>query len=357
MVQPMPEQNLRTRAALVRPGRVVAGAVIALTALTLSACGGGSGASSAADLPTGLEPRPLAEPTTLTVSIGTVAEAFAAVLLADKLGEFAKENLTVDLVKLPAADSLPALAQGKTDVAAAGVGATALNAVNAGADIRLAFPGATKSPADGLYVTLDPATGEPRDVSTIATIAGPSGIATVPIGRYLESVGKSLSDVTFEQVALADMQAALEAGAVDAAWVNAPVTTVLDATGQYAKVEGYEDGEYGVGYFLGPNLRTDHPEVGQAFVRALARTVRDHLSGDYKSDDAVVAALAETMESTPEAVRKTPSMTFAAELPTDAIQAAQEDWLEIGDLLDFERPMDPSGYLDPGPLERAMQTS
>ncbi len=353
----MPEQNLRTRAALVRRGRLVTGAVIALAALTLSACGGGSGASSTADLPTGLEPQPLAEPTTLTVSMGTAAETFATILLADKLGEFAKENLSIDLVQMVSADALPALAQGKTDVAASGIGATALNAVNAGADIRLVFPGATKNPADGLYVPIDPATGKPKEVTKIATISGPSGIYIVPIKRYLESVGKTLSDVTFEQIALADMQAALEAGAVDAAWVNAPVTTVLDATGQYEKVVGYEDGEYGVGYFLGPNLREDHPEVGQAFVRALARTTSDYLSGDYKTDHTTVNAIAESLKSTPEAIRKTPSMTFAAQLPTDAIQDAQSAWLEIGDLLEFDAPMDPSTYVDPAPLDRATQTS
>ncbi len=340
-----------------RPRRgVLAGAVVALAALALTACSGTSadGAASAAG---GLEPQPLAEPTTLTVTMGTAAETFATILLADKLGEFAKENLTINLVQMVSADALPALAQGKTDVAASGIGANVMNAVGAGADIQMVFPGATKNPADGLYVPIDPATGEPKEVTKIATISGPSGVYVVPIKRYLESVGKTLANVTFEQIALADMQAALEAGAVDAAWVNAPVTTVLDATGSYKKVAGYEDGEYGVGYFLGPNLREDHPEVGQAFVRALARTTRDYLTGDYKTNDEVVNAIAETLKSTPEAIRKTPSMTFAADLPTDVVQAAQAAWIEIGDLMESDTPLDPATYADPAPLERALSTT
>ena len=357
----MPEQTSRRPA--VRPTSrprhrtFIGGAVVALAALVLTACGGSSSGGSAADLPTGLEPQPLAEPTTLTVTMGTAAEVFGAILLADRLGEFAKENITVDLVQMVSADALPALAQGKTDVAASGVGVPVLNGVAAGADIRLVFPGATKNPADGLYVPIDPATGEPNEVTKIATISGPSGIYVVPIKRYLESVGKTLSDVTFEQIALADMQTALEAGAVDAAWVNAPVTTLLDATGAYEKVVGYEDGEYGVAYFLGPNLREDRPEVGQAFVRALARTTRDYLSGDYKADDETVAALADILESTPEAIRETPSMTFSADLPTDGIQEAQAAWIELGDMLEFDAPIDPTTYVDPAPLERALSTS
>lgn len=340
-----------------RTRRLLAVAVAA-AALTLTACGGGSDAGSeSASVPTGLEPQPLADPTTVTVTVGTKAEVNAALLLADKLGEFAKENITINLVQMPSADAIPALAQGKTDMASSGIGAVYFNGINSAADMRLVFPGATKNPADGLYVPIDPATGEPGEVTKIATITGPGSMYIVPIERYLESVGKTIEDVAIERVELADMQLALENGAVDAAWVNAPVTNALDATGEYKRVIGYEDGEYGIGYFLGPNLLHDRPEVGQALVRALARTIRDHLSGDYKADDATVAALAEVLESTPEAIRETPSMTFDAELPTDGLQAAQAAWLKIGDLLEYDVALEPSAYTDPTFLERALSNS
>ena len=338
-----------------RRGTLTAAFAALLTgALALTACGGSSSAGASADVPTGLEPQPLAEPTTITVSFGTAAEYLGVVLLADALGEFAKEDLTVEWVDLSSADAIPALAQGKTDVAAVGLNATSFNAIASGADIRVVFPGATKVPADGLYVALDPATGEPKDVQKIAAISGPAGISVVPIARYLESVGKGVGDVAFEKIDLADMPAALDAEAVDAAWVNAPVTTLLEETGKYARVVGYEDGEYGAAYLLGPNLLRDRPEVGQAFVRAMARTARDHLSGDYKADDATVEALATALESTPEDVRSTPALTFAAELPTVAVQKAQESWLAVGDILEVDEPLAPEAYLDTSFLDRAL---
>lgn len=340
-----------------RTRRMLAVAMTA-AALTLTACGGGSDAGSdSASLPSGLDPQPLADPTTVTVTVGTKAEVNAALLLADKLGEFAKENVTINLVQMPSADAIPSLAQGKTDMASSGIGAVFFNGINSDADMRLVLPGATKNPADGLYVPIDPATGEPGEVTKVATIAGPGSMYIVPIERYLESVGKTVEDVTFEKVELADMQLALENGAVDAAWVNAPVTTALDATGKYKRVVGYDDGEYGIGYFLGPNLMKDRPEVGQAVVRALARTIRDHLSGDYKADDATVAALAEVLDSTPEAIRETPSMTFDAGLPTEGLQAAQAAWLKLGDLLEYDTPLDPSAYTDTTFLDRALSSS
>jgi NitT/TauT family transport system substrate-binding protein len=289
--------------------------------------------------------------------MGTKAEYLGAMLLADALGEFEKENLDIEWVDLPSTEAIPALAQGKTDVAAVGLNATTFNAVNAGSDIRVVFPGATKVPADGLYVALDPATGEPKEVNTIAAISGPAGISIVPITRYLESVGKTVDQVAFEKVQLADMPAALDAGAVDAAWVNAPVTTLLEETGRYARVGGYEDGEYGAGYLFGPNLLRDRPEVGQAFVRALARTAKEQLSGDYKQDQGVVEALATALESTPEDVVSTPALTFGAELPTDAIQSAQTAWVAIGDILESAEPLAPEKYLDATFLDRALTGS
>ncbi len=342
----------------IRRARRGAGAVaVTALALALAACGGSTSSGSATDLPGGLDPQPLAEPTTITVSFGTAAEYLGAVLLADSLGELEKENLTVEWVDLPSADAIPALAQGKTDVAAVGLNATSFNAISSGADIRVVFPGATKVPADGLYVAIDPATGEPKTVEKVAAISGPAGMSVVPISRYLQSQGRSVSDVGFEKIDLADMPAALDAGAVDAAWVNAPVTTLLEETGKYERVIGYDDGEYGAAYLLGPNLLRDRPEVGQAFVRALARTARDHLSGDYKADDATVQALATALESTPEDVRSTPALTFAAALPTEAIQAAQEAWLAVGDILEADQPLAPEAYLDTSFLDRALGDS
>lgn len=342
-----------TNAARRRAGAAVA--VLAAATLALAACSGSSTASSsAADLPAGLDPQPLAEPTTITVSYGTAAEYLGTILLADSLGEFSKENLTVDWVDLPSSDAVPALAQGKTDVAAVGLNATSFNAIDGGADIRVVFPGATKVPADGLYVALDPATGKPKEVKTIAAISGPAGMSIVPIERYLESVGKTVRDVAFEKVDLADMPAALEAGAVDAAWVNAPVTTLLEETGSYQRVIGYENGEFGAAYLMGPTLLRERPEVGQAVVRALARTARDHLSGDYKEDAATVEALATALDSSPEDVVSTPALTFDAALPTDAIQKAQQAWISVGDILKTDKPLEPAAYLDSSYLDRAL---
>lgn len=331
--------------------------VLAAATLVLTACGGGESADpTSAALATGLEPQPLAEPTTLTATIGARTDVAAALLLADKLGEFAKENISIDLGFMLSAEAFPALAQGQTDVALAGVAVPFFNAVAGGADIRMAFPGPTSNPADGLFVPIDPATGEPGEVTKIATLSGPGNMYMVPIGRYLESVGKTIHDVTFEKVDLADMEIALENGAVDAAWVNAPATAAFASNDKYKRVIGYEDGEYGVAYYLGPNLLSERPEVAQAVIRALARTVRDHLSGDYKADDAKVAALAEVLEATPEVVRQIPSMTFTADLPVEGIQKAQSDWLAIGDLLEYDAPLDPSAYSDTAFLDRALES-
>ncbi|MFN8170719.1 MAG: hypothetical protein U0R65_02510 [Candidatus Nanopelagicales bacterium] len=192
-------------------------------------------------------------------------------------------------------------------------------------------------------------------MSTIAAISGPAGISVVPITRYLESVGKTVSDVAFEKVDLADMPAALDAGAVDAAWVNAPVTTMLEETGRYQRVVGYENGEYGAGYLMGPNLLRDHPEVGQpssapwpapraTTSAATTRRTRQRGARDRSRVHAGVTSSARRR------------FTFDAALPTDAIQKAQA-WIAVGDILKADTPLEPTAYLDGPFLDRALGTT
>src|ERR1700726_2270210 len=83
-------------------------AVVVLTGALATACssggqpagGGGAGGSGAIDLgslPTGLSPLPLPRKTTITVVTGVPNEGYAYLYVAQALGEFAQENLDVNI--------------------------------------------------------------------------------------------------------------------------------------------------------------------------------------------------------------------------------------------------------------------
>jgi NitT/TauT family transport system substrate-binding protein len=304
-----------------------------------------AGAGEASSATGGLAPDPLPEPVTLTVSIAGASEVYSDLILADELGEFAKENITIEYVTLPSTESLPMLAQGRLDVAAAGITATFFNGVNEGADMRIVMPGQSQ-PADGLWVRTDPATGTAMEMGSVATASGGGSPNALAIADYLASVGRTVHDVEWVQLPYADLTVGVEQGAVDAAWLASPAQRPLEGTGTAERVVSQDPGVSVVAYVMGPNLLQERPEVGQAFVRALARTKDTYLSDGYKSDAEVVDALARGLEVTPDDVTAAPELTAPTAFDEQWFNRLQATWLEIGDILSYDAPLPPDQFLD-----------
>jgi NitT/TauT family transport system substrate-binding protein len=294
----------------------------------------------------GLDPAPLAERTTITVSTAAKFESFSPLLLADALGELEKENISVEYAIMPSTEALPALAQGRTDMAAIGITAALFNGVAEGADLRIVYPGPTNNTVDGLWVRTAETSGALKEISTVGGSAGAATTAVVPIDAYLESVGSDITDIEFIKLPIEDLAFALKDGVVDSAWLNAPLHLAVQGTGLAEQVAAYEPKAFGSGYVMGPNLLRDRPEVGAAVVRAISRTAQTYLTGDYKADPETVATLAEVLGVTPAEVTSTPSLTFRPELDTTVFDQAQQIWLEIGDLLSYPTALERDQYTD-----------
>src|SRR5262249_54556663 len=81
-------------------------------------------------------PPPLPEMTTIKVWSGLRLEFMSPLLLADSLGELAKENLKLEFVQLPFADAAPQLAQGTIDVGIGGIEIALFNAGHQGLPVK-----------------------------------------------------------------------------------------------------------------------------------------------------------------------------------------------------------------------------
>ncbi len=343
---------MSTIATRVRRAAVSALALVA-SATLLAGCASniandGSGLSSA------YNPEPLAEKTVVKVAMSAKLELHSIPLLAKELGEFEKENLDVQIEVMPATDSLPALAGGTLDVVAGGYTVGVVNAIASGAEILDVYPGPSQADADGLWVHTDLADKGAAALKgkKIATSQGPGVVGIIPIENYLATAGLTLDDVTMETIPLADLPAALESGAVDAAWLSSPANLPFAQSGTAKKVVGLEDDQIVTAVFFGPNLHTTNPEVGQAFVRALRRTELTYLQGDYKADATVSAALAKALDLTVDELKVTESLTFGHKLVPDFYTQAQEAWIKIGGIVSFDKPLDPSSYLDSSFMDR-----
>lgn len=331
-------------------------------ALLVTACSS-STTESSSELSGSLEPVQLAEKTKITVAIPSVNEVYGQVLVAIANGEFEKENLEVEIVTLPSPDAVPALVDGSIDVAVGVLGATQFNAIAQGAEIRMVLTGGNTPAETGLWVRKELLAGAPASLKgkTIAATYGWNQPSMSVVKDYLATGGVTPDDVNVELLQSADAALALDEGSIDAAWVTNPSYLPLKASGNASKVVGYIPDQISTGYYFGDRLLNKNPEIGQAFVRAIMRTTKTYLSGDYKNDPELGPMVAETLGLTLEELKYSESIVFefytqeelSGEL-TDLFTSAQEMWLDFGDILVYDIPLTAQDYADMSFIERIL---
>jgi NitT/TauT family transport system substrate-binding protein len=367
--------------------RVVVGTLL----MVLAACAGADRASPPGTTPppaptqdeaTGPgtpAPRPLAQPATLTLSKSRVPVGlYANVLLAQDLGEFAKENLTVKFVSETFVDSLVLVQQGRLDGAVLGLGAGVFNAAAAGADVRFVLPVGSAPPDDtaGFWARkellgpngLDPCIlgrGARPDGKTVVSVSDPTGLggpATFFLARLIarcpgQTVQSVVPHLTVSNLVGTDLVLALRQGAVDVAFLVDPLNRApgladvagLAVPGGAAAAPPVDL----VGWAMG-SIRHDKPEVVDAFVRASIRTARTYLQGNYLENPTILSALATELGTTEDVLRTSKPQVFSAaqRINADALAPLQSVWVEVGGLLDYRTPIDASKLIDLGPRDR-----
>ncbi len=304
-------------------------------------------------------PKPLSRPTNLIVSIPWKLEYAAPVLLADSMGEFAKENLSINIVAIPGYDAVPQLAQGQIDVAVGAYDLAFFNAERIKLPVRAVmgnyFPpyaGDYTVPQNGLSCrrasfrdSMNPTPAETQDM-VWATASGKSSVAFF---YAVEELRKRVPDYDAERVRTMVVPAtegptALKNGAVDCVNLIDPVWQsfvgpdyVMVATQVPAEPMGF--------VLFGKNLLHDSPAVGDAFVRAVVRTINTYLSGDYHQDDVVMTQLAKDMnQPNTDFMKKTPSLVFDWEIRSATAERMQELFIELNVIATYEKPI-PDGRL------------
>lgn len=346
----MSTQQHRTR----RAGAIV-GATIALAAMVLTGCTSAptpDQTEAPEEITGGLDPQPLAEPTTIVINTAARIESFTALFLADYMGEFEKENITVEFTQVASADALVSLGQNQIQMMGVSPSASLFNAIGSGVDMRVVFPGYLNNLGeDGWWMSNDVIENGAESLkgATLASAVGPGSATILGLAAYLETGGLTVKDVTVQAFPAADVATALTQGAVQGAYITSPVTTVVREAGVAEYVDSMPDGVGSAiaAYVIGPQLLED-TDVAAAVVRAMARTVITYLDGDYKSDPEMVENIAAALDRTPEEIEATPALEFdpTFEIRGDYYTQMQELWLEVGGLLSYSEPLEPSAVID-----------
>jgi len=292
-------------------------------------------------------------------------EGYAPLMLANYFGEFKKENLNVTIQQVQTNNLVVLMQQGKIDFAPAAPSAGIFNAIAGGADIKGvggAGGGDGFSPDDkqGFYLRkgligadgkFDPCSLKGKKVST-GSATGLGAPSVVQLASYLKQCNLTVKDVTIVPQGGNDLLAALSSGAVDAGYLADPIWPQAVKAGmlliQPVNVPI-------TSYWMG-SIREKQPEVAAAIMRALIRTVRTYLQGDYRSNPEVKAGMIKSMQLTDAQLTGPSPLIFPAafEFPTAAVDPIQQSWIDIGGLLNYKTPMPTSSYTDPKPRADAL---
>ena len=371
--------------------------VSVVLALVCAACGtsGQGGRSGAAPAPATtsaapttteiaapgtLAPRPLPTKATLTMNRTlTSALSFSSVLLAQEMGEFAKENLDVRFVSESSVNGLLLVQQGRIDGSFLGANAGVFNAVAAGADVHFVLPYGSAGPGDqsGFWVRrsllgpdgrFDPcafAKGVRPDGTTVVSTNDSTGLGspvTSALAHFIEQCPgqtfKSVHDrITISPVVGANLLVALQQGAVDLALLLSPLPDT-PGVGDYAALAysiGVNDpGSDYAGWALG-SVRDKQPAVADAFVRAVVRTVRTYLQGNYLANPDVLGALSRALGVPADVLSKSRPSVFRPDQrfrTGPGLSDLQGYWADAGGLLSYDKPLDASRVVDVGLVDR-----
>jgi NitT/TauT family transport system substrate-binding protein len=335
----------------------MAGAALLSVALVLPASAQGGPAGTPA-------PKPLAKQETVKISYSAKLEAFAPLFLGMAMGEYAKENIKVEARQVgKASDSLVLLSTGQTDAWIGSPLAGLFNAIAGGSEIKIVAPGMFQQPGNlqGVWVRKEFLNGRKFSPDllkgeTFATMVGLGSSVSLPIALELEKAGLTLNDVKFKQMGASDIVLALESGAVNAGFVSDPLWLKIDRSKvefAFGQPPTYSTG----GVFYGPNLLKQRREVGEAFMRAMVRTVRTYLQGDYHKDAKVMEVLAKELEIPMATLQRGVSLGFPADQPLadSTVEALQKVYLSTPGVLTYDKPLPVDRVLDRGFIQAAMR--
>lgn len=295
-------------------------------------------------------PQPLDERGELTFSLSGNFEFVFPVHLAIEMGEFDKENLDVEVVTVSATEQLPDLAGGQSDIAGIGATAAALNAVDQGVGLNF-FQNTHDAPSEGtsegIWINKDRLTGDgeldPDKVDGMKIVLGTQKEASPTVyvlKTALDKVDKSVEDV--EVMGLnpnADSLVALQNGAVDGAHLLSPFSDDPGLADCCVLVqETIAAGKYAA---MAEDLEAE-PELYEAFVRAVIRTNRTYLQGNYHENPEVAPILAEFTGApleTVEAAKTWYGFGDEARNDDELVEELQTMWLDFGEILAYDEAM------------------
>lgn len=250
--------------------------IAAASVAVLAACGSSQTAGSSAVAATSGS----TESAPISLTVGYLSGSDLSAFIANKLGYFKQEKITVKFVQLAAGpEVISANATGRIDISFGDTFAFASALANGFTNLRLIHVN-----ANGLYSNL--AVSRNSGIHSAADLAGKKiGVSPTPFTRVLidafaAKAGVNPSSIDFINVAVGGQVAALTSGQVDGVWAGVASSGVSGLTtvevekagGTVIPLSGVVPAQASPSnYYTTTNFIQAHPGVVQRFVAALSK--------------------------------------------------------------------------------------
>lgn len=273
-------------------------------------------------------PLPLAavEPFSVGITSMGVENALVIAVGLDK-GEFAAENLDVQMQVMPTPDATQLVAQGQLDAGFSAPDASFHNAAGQDYTIRWVAGNfqAREDGRAGLWAKAGTTHADLRG-EIIGSVVGPGSTVTYFIDKALRDSGMTLADVVLQRFETAALITALDNGGAKAVWLTDPAWAQLADNPNYVQLARQPAGQVFGGLLVGPNvLEGDKRAAGEAFLRAYLRTINTYFADDYKKDPEMNAYFAGVLGVPVANFTAVPAALWGWEIrqgTTDVLQAA-----------------------------------
>jgi NitT/TauT family transport system substrate-binding protein len=245
------------------------------------------------------------------------------------------------------------------DVVVGPLGGAFLDSVHGGSGAKAVLGGAVArspnkltSPQTGLWLRRS-AVGDDddgRDLSglqsqPVGLPGGAAGPALYPVAQVLGQRNVDAGNMSVVDVSGDDAAERLESGELAAAWLDGASWLPVAGDSRFDLLATLPATESIDGTVFSRRLTGEARDVGLAYVRAVIRTINTHLTGDYQSDDDVVAALARASDLDEDAVADTRPLLFDWEIRDSTLSRIEDALLTSGGVT-YESPQPTDGLVD-----------
>ncbi len=322
--------------------------------------------SSAATTPKSISQSATPAPITLTVvRTGYVPVLISApYYIAVEKGYFKEVGIDLQLEPLQGgSDAVVQLASGNFDVAAGGAGIGFWNAIDRGVKFIVVAPLHTETSHQATPLVTSKANFDSGKIKSAKDLKGKKvavnaqGSATdYWLDSAMRSGGLTIKDVDYQVVAFADVPAALQNGAIDAAMLGEPIATQAESQGLIVRIaDNFVTNFQVTSVYFNPDFPKNKPQAAQNFLVAFLKGCRD-LQGDGWKKDENAKIVEKYTKVAADVIKRaaTPTCEPNGQIHVDDFMKLQQFFIDRGQLT-TAKPIDFKSLVDTSYAQSALK--